>query len=115
VFTASSMLALHCTQSATHHLLLLCRWMAADLYLREVDILRFEVSTRSITHGREGYVQHHMQGDGAHMSAGAANSAPTTTLARLHTTVTWLRSFYNTCQHGMCPLVSACVCSFSCQ
>lgn len=23
----------------------LCRWMAADLYLREVDILRFEVGT----------------------------------------------------------------------
>jgi hypothetical protein len=23
--------------------LLLCRWMAADLYLREVDVLRFEV------------------------------------------------------------------------
>ncbi len=23
--------------------MLLCRWMAADLYLREVDILRFEV------------------------------------------------------------------------
>lgn len=29
----------------THNVACLARWMAADLYLREVDVLRFEVST----------------------------------------------------------------------
>ena len=28
----------------THNVACLARWMAADLYLREVDVLRFEVS-----------------------------------------------------------------------
>lgn len=28
----------------THHVVCLARWMAADLYLRELDALRFEVS-----------------------------------------------------------------------
>lgn len=32
------------TNNACLLLLVLCRWMAADLYLREVDVLRFEVS-----------------------------------------------------------------------
>jgi hypothetical protein len=63
--------ASRCTQSATPELLLLCRWMAADLYLREVDILRFEVSLEAgLT--RTGYVGQHMQGGGAHMPAGTA-------------------------------------------
>lgn len=28
----------------THNVATLSRWMAADLYLREVDVLRFELS-----------------------------------------------------------------------
>jgi phosphoenolpyruvate carboxylase len=28
----------------THNVACLARWMAADLYLREIDILRFELS-----------------------------------------------------------------------
>lgn len=32
------------TAKTTHHVVALGRWMAADLLLREVDILRFEVS-----------------------------------------------------------------------
>lgn len=31
----------------THHVVCLARWMAADLYLREVDALRFELSMSS--------------------------------------------------------------------
>ena len=31
------------TAKTTHHVTALGRWMAADLYLREVDVLRFEV------------------------------------------------------------------------
>ncbi|KAF8073001.1 Ppc2 [Scenedesmus sp. PABB004] len=32
------------TAQTTHHVVALSRWMAADLYLREVDVLRFELS-----------------------------------------------------------------------
>ncbi|KAI8477117.1 MAG: phosphoenolpyruvate carboxylase-domain-containing protein [Monoraphidium minutum] len=32
------------TSKTTHHVTALGRWMAADLYLREVDVLRFELS-----------------------------------------------------------------------
>eukprot|EP00882_Tetradesmus_deserticola_P002991 GHRQ01003176.1.p1 GENE.GHRQ01003176.1~~GHRQ01003176.1.p1 ORF type:complete len:1130 (+),score=552.97 GHRQ01003176.1:118-3507(+) len=32
------------TAKTTHHVVALSRWMAADLYLREVDVLRFELS-----------------------------------------------------------------------
>ena len=40
VVNLSAMLALQ----VTHNVACLARWMAADLYLREVDVLRFEVS-----------------------------------------------------------------------
>jgi phosphoenolpyruvate carboxylase len=36
------------TSKTTHHVTALGRWMAADLYLREVDVLRFEVGGRAI-------------------------------------------------------------------
>jgi hypothetical protein len=32
-----------CVMQVTHNVACLARWMAADLYLREVDVLRFEV------------------------------------------------------------------------
>ncbi len=35
----------------THNVACLARWMAADLYLREVDVLRFEVTIYTILHG----------------------------------------------------------------
>ncbi len=43
------------TAKTTHHVVALSRWMAADLYLREVDILRFEVS------GDMTFTNHHEQ------------------------------------------------------
>ncbi len=33
-----------CMMQVTHNVACLARWMAADLYLREVDVLRFEVT-----------------------------------------------------------------------
>lgn len=33
-----------CVMQVTHNVACLARWMAADLYLREVDVLRFEVT-----------------------------------------------------------------------
>ena len=33
-----------CVMQVTHNVACLARWMAADLYLREVDVLRFEVN-----------------------------------------------------------------------
>ena len=45
IFTSSESLAKHATKSqVTHNVACLARWMAADLYLREIDILRFELS-----------------------------------------------------------------------
>lgn len=35
------------TARTTHDVSLLARWMASDLFLREVDVLRFEVRTES--------------------------------------------------------------------
>lgn len=35
----------------THDVALLARWMAADLFLREVEVLRFEVLTRPLCLG----------------------------------------------------------------
>uniref|UniRef100_A0A7S3VSI5 phosphoenolpyruvate carboxylase n=2 Tax=Dunaliella tertiolecta TaxID=3047 RepID=A0A7S3VSI5_DUNTE len=35
------------TAQVTHHVVCLARWMAADMYLREVDALRFELSMSS--------------------------------------------------------------------
>lgn len=34
------------TATVTSHVTALARWMAADLYLREIDTLRFEVSIK---------------------------------------------------------------------
>ena len=36
----------------THNVACLARWMAADLYLREIDVLRFEVRHKSSVHNR---------------------------------------------------------------
>ena len=53
----------------THSVAILARWMAADLYLREVDALRFELSQNHASDevwrlAREITTAQHAQGDG---------------------------------------------------
>ena len=53
----------------THSVAILARWMAADLYLREVDALRFELSQNHASDevwrlAREITTSQHAQGEG---------------------------------------------------
>eukprot|EP00879_Flechtneria_rotunda_P016242 GHRR01016993.1.p1 GENE.GHRR01016993.1~~GHRR01016993.1.p1 ORF type:complete len:737 (+),score=201.89 GHRR01016993.1:705-2915(+) len=53
------------TAKTTHHVVALSRWMAADLYLREVDVLRFELSMSQCSDAVWGMAKEIMDGNRA--------------------------------------------------
>ncbi|KAK9823233.1 hypothetical protein WJX72_001252 [[Myrmecia] bisecta] len=68
------------TAKVTHNVACVSRWMAADLYLREVDVLRFELSqsyaSDEVWRMAREITEHHDHEDRAHAAKDAATKAP---------------------------------------